>query len=127
MKSVKPVKAASEIDSFKYAISGIINAYRRERHMRFHFFAALVVLVLAFLLRLSALEWVAIIFVTAMVLTFEMLNTAFEALVNKVSPEINPLAKYVKDVAAGAVLIMSIAAAATGCIIFLPKIIALLR
>ncbi len=93
--------------------------------MRFHCWSALAVILAAILLRISALEWVAIIFVTAMVLAFEMLNTAFEALVNKVSPQINPLAKYVKDVAAGAVLIMAIAAAATGLIVFLPKIIAL--
>ena len=57
-----------------------------------------------------------------MVIAAELLNTALENVVDICSPELNPRAKRVKDTAAGAVLIVSLAAAAAGLIIFLPKV-----
>jgi diacylglycerol kinase (ATP) len=59
------------------------------------------------------------------VLSAEAVNTAVEALADKLSPEPDPLIKRAKDVAAGAVLIVAIAALIIGIIIFLPKLWAL--
>ena len=119
------MKKLGEIAAFKHASRGIIDAYRRERHMRFHFFAAILVVLAAIVLNINAMEWIAILIVIGCMLALEMMNSAIEAVVDKVSPEIHPIAKYVKDVAAGAVLIMAIIAAVVGIIIFLPKIMAL--
>jgi undecaprenol kinase len=52
-----------------------------------------------------------------------MLNTAIEFLTDIASPEIHPLAKKVKDVSAGAVLVAAIASVLIGLIVFLPKMI----
>jgi diacylglycerol kinase len=59
----------------------------------------------------------------ASVLILELINTAIEAIVDMVSPEIQEKAKIAKDVSAGAVLVASIAAVFIGGLIFLPKIL----
>lgn len=57
-----------------------------------------------------------------MVIAAELFNSAIEKLVDIVSPEWNPLAGKVKDIAAGAVLVCAIVAGITGLIVFLPHI-----
>ncbi len=66
------------------------------------------------------MEWVAIILCIGMVLATELINTAIERLVDLISPDRNPIAGQIKDIAAGAVLICAIAAAIVGLIIFIP-------
>ncbi len=56
----------------------------------------------------------------ALVIAAELCNTAIEWVVDLVSPEKHPLAGAAKDVAAGAVIILAIAAAIVGLIIFSP-------
>lgn len=69
---------------------------------------------------------VAIILCFGVVLAAEGFNTAIERLVNLVSPERNPIAGDVKDIAAGSVLICAIVAAIVGIIIFMPYVLAVL-
>ena len=71
-------------------------------------------------------EWIAIILCFGVVLAAEGFNTAIERLVNLVSPERNPIAGDVKDIAAGSVLICAIVAAIVGIIIFMPYVLAVL-
>jgi diacylglycerol kinase (ATP) len=70
---------------------------------------------------------VVLVLAVALVLSLEALNTALEAVVDLVSPQMHPLAKQAKDTAAGAVLIGAIGAAIGGCIIFVPKLWMLVR
>lgn len=74
------------------------------------------------LLGLSRMEWVAVVVVIGAVLAAEAVNSSIEALADLVSPEYNEAIKRTKDLAAGAVLLMAIAAAIVGLIIFIPKI-----
>ena len=60
----------------------------------------------------------------AMVLTAELVNTAFEHLCDVVQPELHASVKAAKDVAAGAVLVTSIAAAVIGVMVFWPYLAA---
>ena len=83
---------------------------------------AVVAVALGFLLKISAAEWLAVVVSIAFVLALEAINTALEFLTDLVSPHIHPLARDVKDVAAGAVLVAAMGAAVVGAIIFLPKI-----
>jgi len=53
----------------------------------------------------------------------EIFNSAIEKLVDIVHPEQNKKAGLIKDMAAGAVLVLAFAAAVIGFIIFIPKII----
>ncbi|HEX5774330.1 MAG TPA: diacylglycerol kinase [Geomobilimonas sp.] len=111
------MKPTRFIDSVNCAIEGIIHTVRTQKHMRWHFLAALVLLVTVLFLRVSPLEFTLLTVSICFVLFAELLNTAIEALVDLVSPEYHPVAKIAKDVAAGAVLVASIGAAVMGYLI----------
>lgn len=111
--------------SMGYALSGIWYGASTERNMKIHITVALLVFIIGVIVSLSAIEWCIIVLVIAAVISLELVNTAIEALVDLVSPQHQQLAKVAKDVAAGAVLIMAIAAACIGCIVLLPKFWAL--
>lgn len=106
-----------EVKSFGYAIKGLASAFGTEKHLQFHLLAAVAVTVIGFWVQLNTTEWSVIIICIAMVFVAELFNTAIEKLVDLVSPEYNKTAGLVKDVAAGAVLIASVAAAVVGVII----------
>ena len=112
--------------SFYHALCGILTCLKRERSMRIHFAAALLVAAGGLLLSISAVEWLVCLVFFALVMGFEALNTSLEALADALSPGQDPKIKLVKDVAAGAVLLCAFFAAAAGCVIFLPKLLALL-
>ncbi len=111
------------INSFKYAIEGIISSFKTERNMKIHVLAMTVVIALGFFFKLDKIEWCFIIIAIASVISAELFNTAIETVVDIVSPERNPKAKLVKDIAAGAVLVVAIGAAIIGFIILGPRVI----
>ena len=111
------------INSFKYAIEGIISSFKTERNMKIHVLAMTVVIALGFFFKLDKIEWCFIIIAIASVISVELFNTAIETVVDIVSPERNPKAKLVKDIAAGAVLVVAIGAAIIGFIILGPRVI----
>lgn len=107
--------------AFGYAGRGIRRLVSHEAHAKIHLLAAVLVVIVGAIVGLSANEWCLVILCIGGVLMAEGFNTAVELLSDKVSPEYDPLIGAAKDIAAGAVLIMAIAAAAVGLIIFLPK------
>lgn len=111
------------INSFKYAIEGIISSFKTERNMKIHVLAMIVIIALGLFFKLNKVEWCFIIIAIASVISAELFNTAIETVVDMVSPERNPKAKLAKDIAAGAVLVVAIGAAIIGFIIFGPQII----
>ncbi|GAB2610586.1 diacylglycerol kinase family protein [Emticicia sediminis] len=108
--------------SFRHAFAGL-RFLMEENNARFHVFTAVFVLSAGFYLKLSAIEWTITITQIGLVLAVETLNTAIEKLCDFVSPEYHQLIGKVKDLAAAAVLIMSIVAVIVGIIIFLPKVL----
>ncbi|HEX6595251.1 MAG TPA: diacylglycerol kinase family protein [Bacillota bacterium] len=108
---------------FSFAWNGLREVYKTERNFRLHLVAALFVVVAGWWMRLSRWEWIVILLVISFVLLAEMINSALEKLVDHLQPDWHPVAKVVKDVAAGAVLIAAITAVIIGCIIFIPKFI----
>lgn len=119
------MKSDSLKSSFGYAIEGIKKAFKAERNLKVHTLAMFLVIILGFLLKLDIWEWVVCIILFMLVIGAELINTSIEEVVNLLSPEIRPHAKYAKDIAAGAVLVFAIGSAIIGAIIFLPKIILL--
>ena len=109
--------------SFGYAFSGIAALLRDEHNSRIHVFAMLCVVIFGFMLDISATEWCVVALCCGGVLMAEAMNSAIEAIADLVSPEYHPLIKKAKDVGAAGVLMMAIAAATAGLIIFLPKIL----
>lgn len=121
----KKFSFAARARSFKYAGQGIVRLISREHNAWIHCFVAVCVVVAGALLGLSSLEWVAVILCMGAVLAAEGINSAIEALCDRVSTEYDEAIKHAKDLAAGAVLILAVMSVAVGLIIFIPKIIAL--
>ena len=122
----KIFSVADRLKSFVYAFKGIKYVLSTQHNFQIHIVLAIIAVLLGFLLKITEAEWISIIIVIGMVLAAEIFNTSIEELVNLASPEINKKAGVIKDMAAAAVLILSLAALITGIIIFLPKIIELL-
>lgn len=115
------MKAIRFFRSFVFAYAGIRAALKSEQNIRFHFTAAVIVVVAGLVTGLSAVEWMIITLVIGGMLAFEMFNSSMERIVDLASPDLHPLAKQAKDMAAGAVLVFAIASAIIGLLIFLPK------
>lgn len=113
---------AGRAKSFRYAIRGIFLFMKTQHNAWIHLVAAIVVTIAGFYFSLSGTEWIAVILAIGFVFSAEAFNTAIEWLVDKISPEYDPVAGKVKDVAAGAVLIAAVAAAVIGILVFFPKI-----
>lgn len=116
----------ARIKSFGYAGKGILVLFRTQANAQIHLLAIVLISALGGYLKLAALEWCVIAICIAIVLLAEALNTALEFLVDLVSPEYNPLAGKVKDVAAGGVLLSVIGCGVAWGIIYIPKLLALL-
>lgn len=115
-------KSKKLINSFKYAIQGILSSFKTERNMKIHIFVMILVIIAGFILKINKYEWIACILCFAVVISGELFNTAIETVVDMVMPYKNDKAKIAKDIAAGAVLTLAIGAAAIGAIIYVPKI-----
>ena len=108
--------------SLKYAIEGIEKCFLRERNLKIHIFIMGCVIICGFAFHISYFEWMICLLLFAIVISLELVNTAIEAVVDLCSPQKHPLAKYAKDVAAGAVLVSAIIAVLIGLLIFIPRI-----
>ena len=113
----------SLVDSFNFAIEGIISSFKNEKHMKVHILVAIIIVILAIIINASKVEILIISLSVSFVLITELINTAVEAIVDLVSPERHPLAKLAKDVAAGAVLVAAINALCVGYLLFYDKLL----
>lgn len=107
------------VKPFKVAINGIVFTFRTQRHMRFHLYVVLIVILLGIFVNLGLREMLVLLFTISLVLVAEMFNSAIEATVDLVSPNYNPLARFAKDISAGAVLITTIIALVVGSLMML--------
>lgn len=115
------------LKAFINAFNGMKYFFLHERNGKIQLCIAATVVVLAIGLGVSTTDWIALLICIAMVLSMEMLNSALEKLSDLVKKDYHPVIKTVKDMAASAVLFVSLIAAIIGCMIFLPKIIQLMR
>ena len=125
MKKVLSIKRLRK--SFGYAFKGIDDVIKHEPNMKIHVVVAILVVIMAFILKVSIIEWIILVLLIGAVLTAETINTTIENLVDMYTKEYDEKAKIVKDTAAGTVLILAITSAIIGLIIFIPKIIYLLE
>jgi diacylglycerol kinase (ATP) len=111
----------SVIESFNFAIEGVVHVLRTQRNMRIHFAVAVAVLVVAAAVGVSKIELMLLLLAIAFVLVAEMINTAVEGTIDAATTSFDPMAKLAKDIAAGAVLIASVTAVAVGYLVFAGK------
>ena len=104
--------------SFKSAFKGVWYTIKSESHMRFHMVAGFYVLIFSLFYDFSATQTALLVFLIASVMFAEIINTCLEELCNLVADRYEPIVKIVKDMAAGAVLVLSIASAIIAIIFF---------
>jgi diacylglycerol kinase (ATP) len=109
-------------DSANNAIEGVLYAAKTQRHLRYHLYSAVTVLILSYFLGVQRHDFLIIAATVILVLLAEMMNTAIEFLVDMVSPDYSEKARIAKDVAAGAVLITAFGAVVIGYIILFPYV-----
>ena len=108
--------------SIGIAFDGIIDLIKSENNAKIHLISTIVVIIVGFKLQFLAIEWLWISLAIAGVWVAELINTSIEKLTDLISPEINPIAKKIKDYAAGAVLVMAIWAIFVFCLMSFPHL-----
>jgi diacylglycerol kinase len=124
---IKNYKYEKFIQVIGFALNGAIQCFAQEAHFKIHTAFTILVITAGFFFKISFTEWLVILICTGAVLAAELLNTAIEELCNIVHKEQHPGIKRIKDMAAAAVFITAVAAAVSGTIIFLPKIILFIK
>jgi undecaprenol kinase len=113
--------------SFRAALRGLGWLILSERHFQLHLIAAVAAVLLGLILGLNALEWAILMLTIGLVLVAEAINTAIEHTIDLTVRQIDPLARTAKDVGAAGVLIAALISVLVGCLLFLPKLLALVH
>ncbi len=111
------------LNAFKYAFSGLFQALKKETHFRLQTIIGVAVIKFGFFYSISKTEWLVCLLLIGLVTSLELINSAIEKLCDLYSIEQNIKIKYIKDISAAAVLIVSILAAICGIIIFAPYLL----
>lgn len=114
------------LDALKNSFAGIKYIFNTSRNFKIQSFFAIMAIILGIILKINIIECLILVLTIFFVLVLEFLNTAIENVVDMYTLEYNEKAKIIKDVSAGAVTLTAITSIIIGCIIFLPKIIAIL-
>jgi len=122
----RPFSLRERLGSFKPAINGFFILLKEEHNARIQLVILIIVVAAGFFFEIYAWEWLAIMLVCGLVLSFEAVNSAMENLIDFISPEKHEQIKKIKDLMAAAVLIASATAFIAGVAIFLPRLLQLL-
>jgi len=124
LKEPQTEKNTHFLQALGHALEGIGQLLIRERNMRFHILAAVVVLAVGLYVNLGRSDWLWISVAVFTVIMAEFVNTMVEAIVDLIVGETyHPLAKVAKDVASGAVLAAVAFAIVVGVLIFQPYVL----
>ena len=123
MSLLEPIRGVMK--SVAHAARGIRLALSSQRNFRIHSFIAGAVVVAGVVVRFGRVEWILLILTVIFVMTAELLNTALEYLLNLLEAHYHPVARTVKDVAAGAVLLAVFGSVAVGLLLFWPRLLSL--
>jgi diacylglycerol kinase (ATP) len=106
--------------AFFYSIDGFKAAWRGEHAFRQELLLVVPGVIVALLLHISPLHKLALVAVLLLILIVELINSAIEAVVDRVSFEHHPLSKNAKDLGSAAVFLSFVLAVATWCVILAP-------
>lgn len=108
--------------SFGYALQGVFWGLKYNQNLRFHFAAAIIVIILSIIFRINAFEMGVLGVMILVVIVSEMMNTVIEEMVDLITKEHRQQAKIAKDVAAGMVLVSALGSVIVGILVFGPHI-----
>ncbi len=112
----------NRIKSVGFALRGALFLIRTERSIKIQVVIALLVTAAGFYYDISATEWTVQVLAIALVLGMEGLNTAVERMADYIQPRYDQKIGFIKDISAGAVMLVAIAATVVGLIIYIPKV-----
>jgi diacylglycerol kinase (ATP) len=116
------LKSRTLLESFNYAVAGILYAIKTQRNIRLHFVVTVAVLTTSLVLKIDRIQFLILILTIAFVIVAEMINTAIEATIDLITKEYHPVAAIAKNVAAGAVLLAAVTAIIVGYLTFFPAL-----
>ncbi|MDX1472430.1 MAG: diacylglycerol kinase family protein [Flavobacteriaceae bacterium] len=111
----------NRIKSVRFAYRGAAYLLKTEASIQIQFVIAILVTIAGFYFEISSTEWLIQISFIGLVMSIEGLNTAVEYIADFVHPDFHTVIGKIKDIAAGAVFIASIAACIAAMIIYIPK------
>jgi diacylglycerol kinase (ATP) len=117
------MKNKNLIESFLNASRGVLYTIVKERNMKIHLAASFFVLMFAIWLGVSKIELAILCLTVALVLCFELINTAMEVVVDFIVDVYHPKAKIIKDVSAGAVFVSAFFSIIIGVVIMGDKLL----
>lgn len=115
----------SFLSTFGFAFTGIWQAIKEERNIKIHLFLALLAIVLGIVLGISKSDWLVLILIIFLVLAAEIFNSAIEEICDLLKEKLNldyQATRNIRNISAGAVLVLAIGSVILGLIIFLPHI-----
>lgn len=107
------------INAFGYAFTGLFMAIREETHLKVHLIAMIFVTFLGYYFRINNVEWLVIVICCGLVIAAELFNTAIEKSCDLITKEWNREVKYIKDVSAAGVLVLSVVSIIISYLIFM--------
>lgn len=119
----KTFSLQARLNSFGFAFRGIFKFFRQEHNAWIHLVATIAVFIAAVYYHVTNSELIALIIVSGFVWVAEIFNTVIEKIMDFISPEYHEAVKFIKDLAAGGVMFSALTAAATGIIVFIPKLL----
>ena len=114
-------------EALKNSLSGLFYAIKEQKNLKIQLIMAFLVIIFSIVIKINKIEMMFICIAICFVIFAEVVNTAIEKTVDLVTEEYNEKAKIAKDIAAGAVIISSINAIIVGIIVFLEKIINVIK
>lgn len=111
------------VQSFNWAIEGLVWTLRYQRNMQIHFAIAVIVVVASLAFAVTRVELLLVFAAITFVFVTEMINTAVEHVVDMITDEHHPAAKIAKDVAAGAVFVAALFSLTVAYLVFYDHIV----
>jgi diacylglycerol kinase len=110
------------IKSVDFAFRGMIQFFSKQKNAKIQTVMGITAISLGFIVSISPYQWLLVLFCIGLVISLEMINSAIEIFCDMVTTDFHPKIKIIKDVAAGAVLVASLASLVIGLIIFIPAL-----
>ena len=122
--TARPLRTSRMRYALGCAVQGLRDAWQSQPNLRIHVYFGAAMLMLGVVCRLSLTEWLWVTFAIGLVVFAELMNTAIEQTVDLVvGLRPDPLARRIKDVSAGCVLIAALLAIVIQCLTFLPHLL----
>jgi len=122
--TIRRIHSRSRLQSLRNACRGLRDAWASQINLRIHTCAAVGVIACGLWVRLALMEWLWISFAIGLVLFAELMNTAIEETINlAIGLRPDPLARRVKDISAGFVLVAALLATVIGSLTFIPHVL----